>query len=204
MNLIGNCCISSYLLRKWGFGNTNPFTWVDMDFDSFYNLLTDYENINWKNIEMTHRLHPYNKSQKVFELTIDNKVKLAFIHMLYDANAKCPIVRGTDIYYCKIWEYIVQKYFEHLQIMLESNKEPIFVNEWEHLNYDETAFEKLLNTDLKYKVVVITYNIKFKNIKKNNLLVIYDPHGRGVDMLVQEIDFQIGMLIHIVKKLNSL
>ena len=179
MNLIGNCCISSNLLRKWGFGNTNPFSWVELDFDSFYNLLTDYENINWEDIKLSHRPHPYTEGQVVFELTIDNRVKLTFIHMLYDAHAKKPIVHIADVYYCRIWEYIIQKYFERLQIMLESNKEPIFVTEWEHLNFDEAAFKKLLNTDLKYKVIVITYNTKFKYIKKNNLLVIYDPHGRG-------------------------
>ena len=179
MNLIGNCCISNFLLRLYGFGNTNPFTWVDMDFNSFYNLLTDYENINWKNIELSHRQHPYNKGQEVFELTIDEKVKLTFIHMIYDPRATQPIVRGSDVRYCKIWEYIVSKYQEHVKIMLENGKAPMFVHEWEHLDYDEAAFEKLLNTDLKYKVVVITYNQKFKDVKKDNLLVIYDPHGRG-------------------------
>lgn len=46
--------------------------------------------------------------------------------------------------------------------------------------YDESAFEKLLGLDLKYKVVVITYNEKLKDVKKDNLLVIYDPYGRGV------------------------
>ena len=63
----------------WGFGNTNPFTWVDMDFNSFYNLLTDYENINWEDIELSHRPHPYTKGQEVFELTIDKKVKQSFL-----------------------------------------------------------------------------------------------------------------------------
>lgn len=179
MNLIGNCCISNFLLRIYGFGNTNPFTWVYMDFNSFYNLLTGYDSINWKNIELSHRPHPYNKGQDVFELTIDGKIKLTFIHMLYDPSATQPIVHGSDVRYCKIWELIIQKYQEHLKTMLESGKEPMFVHEWEHLDYDEAAFEKLLNIDLKYKVVVITYNKKFKDIKKNNLLVIYDPHGRG-------------------------
>ena len=163
----------------YGFGNTNPFTWVDMDFNSFYNLLTGYESINWKNIVISHRQHPYNKGQEVFELTIDEKVKLTFIHMIYDPRATQPIVRGSDVRYCKIWEYIVSKYQEHVKIMLENGKAPMFVHEWEHLDYDEAAFEKLLNTDLKYKVVVITYNQKFKDVKKDNLLVIYDQHGRG-------------------------
>ena len=63
--------------------------------------------------------------------------------------------------------------------MLKAGKDPVFVLEWEHLDYDEAAFTKLLATDLKYKVVVITYNTKYKDIKKDNLFIIYDPHGRG-------------------------
>ena len=179
MNLIGNCCISNFLLRLYGFGNTNPFAWVDMDFDSFYNLLTGYDSIDWENIALAHRPHPYTSGQEVFDLIIDGRVKLTFIHMIWDTNAKVPVKCGSDIRYCKIWELIVKKYLEHLKTMLDSGKAPMFVLEWEHLDYDEMAFEKLLKTDLKYKVVVITYNQKFRDVKKDNLLVIYDPHGRG-------------------------
>lgn len=179
MNIIGNCCISNFLLRLWGFGNTNPFTWVDMDFNSFYNLLTNYDKINWDNINLTHRPHPYTKGQEVFEITVDNKVKITYIHYVYDPNATEPIINYNDVRYCKIWEYIIQKYNEHKDIMLKENKLPMFVLEWEHLDYDEAAFYKMLELDLKYKVAVITYNTKFKDIKKDNLLVIYDPHGRG-------------------------
>lgn len=181
MNLIGNCCISNFLLRMWGFGNTNPFTWIDMNFDSFYNLLTDYENINWEDIELTHRQHPYNKGQEVFELTIDKKIKLTYIHMIYDPNAKQPTIRECDVHYCKIWEYIVLKYREHVKKMLDSKNQPMFVIEWEHLDYDEKAFSKMYNLpELKYKVAVITYNTKLSDLPpKENLLVIYDPHGRG-------------------------
>ena len=150
-----------------------------MDFNSFYNLLTGYDNINWEDIELSHRPHPYTKGQEVFELTIDGKVKLTFIHMVYDPRATQPIVNGSDVRYCKIWEYIVQKYQERVKTMLENSKPPMFVLEWEHIDYRETEFEKLLKTDLKYKVVVITYNQKFKDVKKDNLLIIYDPHGRG-------------------------
>lgn len=89
-----------------------------------------------------------------------------------------PRVNKNDVYYCKIWEYIVDKYEERLKRMLMKNETPVFITEWEHLDYDETAFWKIEKEHLKYKLVVITYN---KNIKTDNpnILVIYDPHGRG-------------------------
>ena len=179
MNLIGNCCISNFLLRKWGFGNTNPFTWIDMDFNSLYNILTSYDTIDWEAIELSHRTHPYSPRQEMFELTVDDKVKLSFVHCIFDPNATQPQVIGMDVHYCKIWEYIVQKYEERKDRMLNAGKPPMFVAEWEHLDYDESAFNKILNLDLQYKVVIITYNTKYINTQKDNLLVIYDPHGRG-------------------------
>jgi hypothetical protein len=63
--------------------------------------------------------------------------------------------------------------------MLDANQPPLFVHEWEHLDHNETAFQKLLDTNLKYKVVAITSNRKLKDAKKENLLVIYDPSGKG-------------------------
>lgn len=99
MNLIGNCCISNFLLRHWGFGNTNPFNWVDLDFSSFYNLLTGYDTINWTALSISCRPHPYWPPYKVFELTIDKKVKLTFIHVLQDLNYPRPVIKGVDVYY---------------------------------------------------------------------------------------------------------
>ena len=162
MNLIGNCCLSSYLLRLCGFGNTNPFTWIDMNFTSFYNLLTNYDNIDFDKFELTYRPHPYFKNQIMYEIVVDNQVTLTFIHH------KNP-------------NQIVEKYKKHLDIMRKNDKEPMFALEWEHLDYNEEAFMKMYNLpELKYKVAVITYNTNLRDLpSKENLLVIYDPHGRG-------------------------
>lgn len=179
MNLIGNCCISNFLLRHWGFGNTNPFNWIDLDFSSFYNLLTGYEMINWAALSISCKQHPYWPPYKVFELTIDKKVKLTFIHVLHFPNYPQPVIKGGNVYCDRPWEYIVQKYSKRVKRMLDANQPPMFVHEWEHLDYNESAFQKLLDADLKYKVVAITNNQKLKDVKKENLLVIYDPSGKG-------------------------
>lgn len=179
MNLIGNCCISSYLLRLYGYGNTNPFAWIYLDFESFYRLLTEWDSINWMSLYVASIPHPHNNGQKAFELTIGQKVKLTFIHILPDPNCTVPTRRGADIYCSKPYDYIIKKYAERLGTMLNAKQLPMFVHEWEHLDYNESAFQKLLDTDLKYKVVAITNNQKLKDVKKENLLVIYDPSGKG-------------------------
>ena len=177
MNLIGNCCISNFISKKVGEGNNNPFTWIDMDFDSLYYLMTNWENIDWNNFMLNKVKHPYQNCD-LFEIVIEEKVHLRYIHYLYEKTALQPKVFGENVRYCKIWEYIVQKYEERLKRMLEQKENPVFITEWEHMNYDEAAFWKIEKEDLKYKLVVITYNKNLKTENKN-ILLIYDPHGRG-------------------------
>lgn len=177
MNLIGNCCISNFISKIAGEGNTNPFTWIDLDFDSLYYLITNWENVKWNDYEINRVKHPYKKCD-LFEIVIENKVHLRYIHYLFEKTATTPKVFGHDVRYCRIWEYVVQKYEERKQRMLKRNEKPVFITEWEHMNYDEAAFWKIEKEDLKYKLVVITYNKNLKTSNKN-ILVIYDPHGRG-------------------------
>jgi len=177
MNLIGNCCISNFISQMAGEGNTNPFTWIDMDFNSLYYLITNWENVNWNSFKLVKTKHPY-QNRDMFEIVIDDIVHLRYVHYLYDKRILQPKTVGHDVYYCKICEYIVQKYIERLKRMLERNENPAFITEWEHMNYDEAAFWKIEKEDLKYKLVLITYNKNLKTDNKN-ILVIYDPHGRG-------------------------
>lgn len=177
MNLVGNCCISNFISEMAGEGHTNPFTWIDLDFDSLYYLITNWKNIDWDDYTLNKVTHPYQKCD-LFEIVIEDKVHLRYIHYLYDNTAVQPIIKGADVRYCKIWEYIVQKYEERLKRMLDENAPPVFITEWEHMNYDEAAFWKIEKTSLDYKLVVITYNKNLKTDNKN-ILVIYDPHGRG-------------------------
>jgi len=80
--------------------------------------------------------------------------------------------------YNKIWEYIVDKYHQHTTIMLESKLSPYFILEWEHLDYNDTNFNKLLNTDLTYKVSIITNNTSYTS-SNPNLQIIYDKNTKG-------------------------
>ena len=160
-----------------GEGNTNPFTWIDLDFDSLYYLITNWENVKWNDYEINRVKHPYRNCH-LFEIIIENKVHLRYVHYLFDKTAKKPRTVGQDVKYCKIWEYIVQKFEERTKRMLERNEKPIFITEWEHMNYDEAAFWKIEKENLKYKLVVITSNKNLKTDNKN-ILVIYDPAEKG-------------------------
>lgn len=174
INLIGNCCITSHLARKYGFDNTNPFTWVTLDFNSFYYLITNYANINWGNFTLRRKKHPkYNNY--VFDVIVDNHVAIRYFHFLYDPTYRVPKVSDSEVKYCKIWEYIVKKYIEHVRFMIAQNEPPCFVCEWEILDYNKENFLKLYNTDLKYKCIVITNDASLRDLHKSNLTIVYDP-----------------------------
>lgn len=179
MNLISNCCLNDFILQKWDLGHTSPFAWADVDFASFYNLLTDYDNINFWKYELFIKLHPYYRGRAVHGVRIDDKVNITYIHYLQDENYQQPTRVGADVYCPNAAEFIDAMYRRRLKRMDILQEDPIFVLEWEHLDYNEENFMKLLKTDLKYKVVVITNNEKFKDTKKDNLLVIYDPAEKG-------------------------
>ena len=84
-------------------------------------LIQNWNIINFKNYELV-KDNNWN-----FSIIINEKVKVQYVHYIFDPNAKtvqmhCN-VRG-DIKYCKIWEYIIQKYEERLNRMLKKKEEP--------------------------------------------------------------------------------
>ena len=58
-----------------GKGNTNPFTWIDLDFNSLYYLITNWENVKWNDWELNKVKHPYQDCD-LFEIIIENKVHI--------------------------------------------------------------------------------------------------------------------------------
>jgi hypothetical protein len=177
MNLIGNCCISSFIEKMAGLKHENPFTWITLDFYSFYNLITNYSNINWNNYELIRSKHPKYDTY-VYDILIENKIKIRYFHYLFDPKMSSIQIKGAEVRYCKIWEYIIQKYEERIKRMIKSNENPIFITEWETLDYNEKNFWKIEKLNLNYKLVVITNNKELKT-KNKKILIIYDSHTKG-------------------------
>ena len=122
MNLISQNCLSGNIYKNYlkePFGN--PFIWTVIDFQSMLHLVQNWDNINFKNFELI-------KDDKWnFSILIDEKVKIQYVHYKFNPNCKTPILDNIgSIHYYKIWEYIIQKYKERLNRMLENKEEPIF------------------------------------------------------------------------------
>lgn len=75
MNIISNSCLGSYITRDYlKTKYNNPFCWSVIDDNSICTLINDYYNINFKNYELT-KDNNWN-----FYLTIDNKIKVWYVH----------------------------------------------------------------------------------------------------------------------------
>ena len=120
-NIIGNSCISSWIttaILQQPF--INPFSWCIMDFRSSYNLVKYFDTINWSKFELLN-------DKLNFSIRVDNLITIQYVHYKFDATADEPIYINGDVYYNKIWEYIVQKYVSRVKKMISYALPPIFV-----------------------------------------------------------------------------
>lgn len=109
MNIISNNCLGAYIYRDVLHSTyANPFMWCRIYPDSFIKLLSDFGNIDFKNIQMS------NDDLRMFYYTIDNKIKIRWTHYLFNALYQKPTHIGINVYYGGVWEYILLKYINRL------------------------------------------------------------------------------------------
>ena len=159
MNIICNSCVGGFIYKnelKCSF--KNPFIWNIIDFNSMYYMAKNYDQINFENYELT------KDKNWNFSLIIDGKIKINYVHYKFDPNAKTIKVDNKtdkeeewigDVYYCKIWEFIYQKYEERTKRMLALNEEPCFL----------IRDESFANANSKHSIKDIAYcNSPYKRI----------------------------------------
>ena len=176
MNLIGNTCsataITKYCLKE---KYSNPFCWNVIDFESFYNLIENYDTLNYKNYELV-------KDDKWnFFIIIDNKVKIWFPHYRFDKNCKTIKIKEVDVYWCRIWEYIVSKYEERLKRMNDKHEEPIFIISSNHPQqwFSKDQLMKIIKMNSKYKIIISNGNMLDDLVLPSN--IIYHKSALPID-----------------------
>lgn len=159
MNLISQNCLSGNIYQnclKEQF--SNPFIWTVIDFNSMLYLVQNWNTINFKNYELV-------KDDKWnFSIIIDEKVKVKYVHYKFNPNCKTPMLDNVgSIHYYKIWEYIIQKYEERLNRMLNKKEEPIFcICNFNTIFPDAIYTEEQLEILSKYKNVHILRGCEHK------------------------------------------
>lgn len=159
MNIISNTCVGAALMRDClKIPYCNPFCWMTLDYESMYYLIENFKDINFDNYEL------YKNKNWHFYIKIDDKVRISYPHYKFGPSYKKITVKGVDVWYCKIWEYINEKYIERTKRM-KLEKDVIFILATIHPCQFYTAEQVKsiceLCTKKGYKLIVANDNFDF-------------------------------------------
>lgn len=171
MNIISNTCIGSFITRDFlKTPYNNPFCWNIIDSNSICSLIENYDKINFNNYELLKGYNLPNYMEKYWNMyiKIDNKINVYYIHYRFNPldtkprKAACGL--ATDVFYNKIWEYIVEKYETRIKRMKEQNEKPIFVlgSSWPAHSLSYKMINKISKIKTNYKIIMAsTVDIDF-------------------------------------------
>jgi len=155
MNLIANNCVNSDIYKdilKCNF--QNPFCWQIMDDESMFNLINEYKRINFNSYELI-KDNGWN-----FSIIIDGKIKVDYVHYRFSETDTELRIVGSDVFYNKIWEYIVEKYEKRTKRLYQTNEEPIFIigSTYKNKFCDLKTIKKMLYLNTNYKIIFVIHN----------------------------------------------
>ena len=163
MLVFSNNCCGGRLYQKTNTIFNNPFIWMVCPYDSIVYTMNDLCSINW----MKFSLKPSSLRANTFILTVDDKIELHYIHYKFDPTA-IHITQESkfdteeqwtgDVYYNKIWEFVVNKYVSRVKRMTQVNELPCFLIRDE--SYGNTGsvntIKDIAYNDSIYKRIIIT------------------------------------------------
>lgn len=134
MLVIGNNCCGSMLYRMCKCQFNSPFTWAIVPYDSIINMMSNLYEINWHKI----KLQPSYIWENTYEILVDNLIHIHYLHYKFNPKAIKPQaihIKNSikdewngNIEFCRIWEYVVDKYLDRVNRMCHSGEEPVFFN----------------------------------------------------------------------------
>jgi len=118
MNIISHNCTNGRIYQMKGLKYENPFVWCIIPPQDFLYLYNNYGVLNFRKIEI-------EKEGDDYKVVVDGKINVYYVHYKHDETAEKPIKRTPiDVYYNKIEDYIIEKYFNRLERMKDK---PIFI-----------------------------------------------------------------------------
>lgn len=165
MNVISNTCVGAYIMRDCLHHQyENPFCWNIIDPISMYNLIISYDTLNFWNWKL-------RKDDKWnFSIVIDDRVVVKYVHYHFSPNDATIRTDGVDVFYQKIWEYVVAKYVCRLKRMKSS---PVFVIATSYPDdyFSKEDIERICSIRTNYKIIINNNNI---NLDKHYDNIVFD------------------------------
>ena len=168
-NIIANTCIGADIYKyHLKMPYQTPFCWNTIDDNSMFNLISNYDTINFKKYELI------KDKNWNFSILINDLVKVNYVHYHFSKNDNKIRTDNADVYYNKIWEYIIEKYEERTNrfLQLKNKEEPFFVigSSWNGQKCKLNTIKKISTIDTNYKILFL---VDFNNsieLPKNCML----------------------------------
>ena len=173
MNIICNNCVGARMYECAHKQFPNPFMWNAINAYDFIKLINEFDTIdlNKPNIELEQYL---NQDKQSVLITLDNDVKLHFIHYMLDKTKDVLIKeKNTNILYKDILKYATDKWFNRLKRL---NEEPTFMFSFNYMKTTNDVYEdvlyKLLNITNKQIIIICHDCVDIQQNYSGNIRVI--------------------------------
>lgn len=183
MNIITNNCLGGHIykdLLKTEY--KNPFIWTLFEPDDYIDFIDNFDNINFENYEIDKVGEGLSNN---FQIVIEGKYHIKCIHHHFDVNADKPFIKGTDVYYNRIWEYINEKYLKRLERM-KKEKNTIFIYYEPNLECNKIT----LLTEIAKKHKCLAFTNKLESTKELKVYPI-DKSWKAPPPLIQHYNKEI-------------
>lgn len=181
MNIICNNCVGARMYEVSGMQFPNPFMWNAINAYDFIKLVEEYDAIDLRNPEM--ELERYlNRERESVLVTMDNGVKLHFIHYIQDDTKDVPVKeKNTDILYRDILSYASDKWHSRLR---RSSEPPMFMFTFNYMKKDNPSYkdilDKLIGTG-KGLIIVMHDSVKTGEVPPNVRIIKFDDETMSLD-----------------------
>lgn len=199
MFVISNNCCGGWIYKLLEQRFNNPFIWMLCPSQSIYSLFTYFSDIHWDKFNIA----PSEIKTNTYKITVDGQIDIHYVHYVFNPsksilcdkrsyNRNLPI-SDNEIEYCRIWEYVVQKYVERVKRMLTLHESPIFLLTDHSTKADTMSIDTVMKCPSKYRRILFTTSNRHSEHDSDTIIKV-DSVSNPMQLIKSNID----QLSHIV------
>ena len=139
----------------------NPFIFTRIWADDFLKLLREFDTIDFENYILNTNSGRLVEEVENFHILLDDKIKIYFKHHRFRSTANSLEFSGPNMYYNKVWEYLIKKWDERIKNLFKNKSKKIIV-----LDNQKGCYSSIIDPVMElckiknYKLVIIDDRIK--------------------------------------------
>ena len=183
MFVISNNCCGGWLYKLTNTQLNNPFMWMLTSYDSILYTINNFASINWGNF----KLDESELKPNTYKIIVEQQVSLHYIHYLFNPSRKVICdkksymsnlpIDDNEVEYCKIWEYVVNKYVNRTKRMRSLQEPPVFLLMDDASSHNDKMYDIITNQTNYHRIILTTqqYNVRDINTHIITLTQIDNP-----------------------------